>query len=69
MSALSNSAAITGKDEGYLIWGISNKKHKIIWTNIDYSKDIKGNPFQNYLAHRLKVYYLSKNLQFNDNFK
>ena len=30
ISALSNSAVIAGKDEGFLVWGISNKGHKII---------------------------------------
>ena len=53
ISALSNSAAIAGKDEGYLVWGIRNKGHKIVGTKVNYNKDVKDEPLQNYLAHKL----------------
>ena len=53
ISALSNSAAIAGKDEGFLVWGISNKGHKIVGTKVNYNKDVKDEPLQNYLAHKL----------------
>lgn len=34
ISALSNSTALLGKTNGYLIWGIDNKTHEIIGTKI-----------------------------------
>ena len=36
ISALSNSAIVLGKDYGYLVWGIDDKKHDIIGTNINH---------------------------------
>jgi ATP-dependent DNA helicase RecG len=53
VSALSNSAVICGKKEGYFVWGISDSEHKYIGTNINYNKSIKGEPLQNYLARNL----------------
>ena len=40
ISALSNSAAVLGKKQGYLAWGIDNDNHEVLGTNIDYNKDI-----------------------------
>lgn len=53
ISALSNAAALCGKEYGYLVWGISDKEHQITGTSIEYHCDFKGEPFQNYLARNL----------------
>ena len=53
ISALSNSAAILGKPNAYMIWGIENDTHKIIGTNINYNKEINNEPIQHYLARKL----------------
>lgn len=53
ISALSNAAALCGKEYGYLVWGISDKDHQIKGTSIKYHCDFKGEPFQNYLARNL----------------
>ena len=50
ISALSNAAAMTGQDAGYLVWGIENNTHQIIGTTFDYHKDVKNEPLQHYLA-------------------
>lgn len=36
ISALSNSAALLGKDKGYIIWGIDDKSHEIRGTNFNH---------------------------------
>lgn len=54
VSALSNSAAVLGKDYGYMIWGIDDKTHVFQGTNINPFGNYKGEPFQNYLARNLK---------------
>ena len=54
ISALSNSASILGKEYGYLVWGIDDKKHDVIGTNINPFCSYKNEPFQNYLARNLK---------------
>ena len=53
ISALSNSAAVLGKKQGYLVWGIDNDNHEVLGTNIDYNKDINNEPYQRYLARNL----------------
>ena len=53
ISALSNSAAILGKPNAYMIWGIENNSHKVVGTNINYNKDVNNEPIQHYLARKL----------------
>lgn len=50
ISAISNAAALRGKECGYLIWGVSDENHEIVGTNVDYQKDFKREPYQHYLA-------------------
>ena len=54
ISALSNSAAVFGKDNAYFVWGVNDKTHDIVGTSIDFNKDYKGEPVQNFLARNLK---------------
>ena len=53
ISALSNEAAVCGVEHGLLIWGINDQTHEIMGTNIDYKKEIKKEPFQNYLLRQI----------------
>ena len=53
ISALSNSAVVLGKKEAYMIWGINDKTHEIVGTNIDYNKDINNEPIKHYIARKL----------------
>lgn len=53
ISALSNSAAMLGRKYGYLIWGVNDKTHEILGTNIDYNKSINNEPIKHYLARKL----------------
>ena len=53
ISALSNSAAILGKPNAYMIWGIDNKNHNITGTIVNYNADKDGEPIQHYLARKI----------------
>lgn len=53
ISALSNSAAICGKEFAYFIWGISDSTHDVIGTNFEYNIDYAHEPYQNFLARNL----------------
>lgn len=53
ISALSNSAAMLGRKYAYLIWGVNDKTHEIMGTNIDYNKSINNEPIKHYLARKL----------------
>ena len=54
ISAISNGAALCGKEVGYLVWGINDKTKEIVGTNINFDKDIEGEPYKHYLARKLK---------------
>ena len=57
ISALSNSAALSGKPKGYLVWGINNENHNIEGTVFQYRKSKKGNEeLESWLAHMLIPY-------------
>ena len=43
LSALSNSAALSGKAKAYLIWGVNNETHEIIGTSFKPSQTKVGN--------------------------
>lgn len=43
ISALSNSAALCGKANAYLVWGINDATHEIVGTNFSPSTEKKGN--------------------------
>ncbi len=55
LSALANSAALQGKANGYLIWGVDDTTHEIIGTNFQPQKKKVGNDeLENWLLQRLK---------------
>ena len=53
ISALSNSAAMLGREEGYLIWGIHNDTHAYTNTKLNYHQDVKNEPLEHFLARNI----------------
>lgn len=54
ISALSNSAALVGKNSAYLIWGIDDQTHDIKGTHFDYrTKKIGNEELENWLLHSI----------------
>lgn len=53
ISAISNAAALRGKESGYFIWGVNNETHEIVGTTVNYQKYYNKEPFQHYLARLL----------------
>lgn len=53
VSALSNAAAICGKEHAYFIWGIQDQTHDVVGTDFDQYQDYKNEPYQNYLNRNL----------------
>ena len=53
ISAISNSAAYTGRKEGYFIWGINNATHEIEGTSFEPDCDVKSEPLKHYLARQI----------------
>ena len=54
ISAISNGAALSGREYGYIVWGVSDKTHEITGTTVNFDKDIEHEPYKHYLARNLK---------------
>lgn len=54
ISALSNEAALCGKEYGYLIWGIKDGTLDIVGTTTNLDRDIDHESYKHYLARNLK---------------
>lgn len=55
ISALSNSAALNGKTNAYLLWGVEDKTHKIVGTNFNpFSAKKGGEALENWLLRLLE---------------
>jgi ATP-dependent DNA helicase RecG len=55
LSAISNSAALAGKDYGYIVWGVRDSDHEIVGTAFRPSNEkIKGQEIENWLAVKLR---------------
>lgn len=55
ISALSNAAALNGKANGYLVWGVENETHAILGTEFSPSAARKGNePLETWLLRLLE---------------
>lgn len=53
ISALSNAAALTGRECGYLIWGVSDTTHEVVGTSFMWRRDVRGEPLEHWLARQL----------------
>lgn len=53
ISAISNSAALCGKECGYVIWGVSDKTREVVGTKVSLDLDMDGEPYKHYLARKL----------------
>lgn len=54
ISAVANGACLSGKEYGYIIWGVKDKPKVLIGTTINFDKDIDNEPYKHYLARNLK---------------
>ncbi len=53
ISSLSNTVAMLGKEEGYLIWGIHNSTYNLTDTKFNFHQDVKNEPLEHYLARNI----------------
>lgn len=53
VSAISNAAVFHYQAEGYFIWGVEDKTHRIVGTTFSQYCDYNSEPYQNYLARNL----------------
>ena len=53
ISSMSNAAVFSGQEFAYLIWGVNDDTHEILGTNFKFHVNVKGEPFQHFLARQL----------------
>ncbi len=54
ISALSNSAALIGKSQAFIIWGVDDKTHEILGTSFEpRSTKVKGEELEHWLIRNL----------------
>jgi len=53
ISAMSNVAALLGRDYSYFVWGIDDKSHKVVGTKFNYYIDVNNEPLIHYLSRQL----------------
>lgn len=54
ISALANGAALNGKPNGYIVWGIEDETHAVVGTTFSSATSKKGNePLENWLLRKL----------------
>src|SRR5438105_4959244 len=54
VSAMANSAALAGKDRGYIVWGVRDGDHSIVGTTFrPLTEKVKGQEIENWLAVQL----------------
>ena len=63
ISALANTAALTGERFGYLVWGVKDDSHEIVGTRFSWIVDVKREPLEHYLARQL---FPDNNFSFHD---
>lgn len=69
ISALSNSAALEGKTNGYLLWGVNDDTHELIGTSFNPETAKKGNEaLESWLLHSLspKIDFFFHTLEISD---
>ena len=54
ISAISNGAALCGREYGYVVWGVDDTSHEITGTTVNFDKDVDHEPYKHYLARNLK---------------
>lgn len=50
---MSNAAAMHGKENAYLVWGIHNDTRELTDTTFSYHRDVKGEPLEHYLVRQI----------------
>lgn len=53
ISAIANGAALSGKEYGYIVWGVNDGTKEVVGTTVNLNKDIDNEPYKHYLARNL----------------
>ena len=55
ISALANGAALNGKPNAYIVWGIEDETHAVVGATFSFAAEKKGNePLENWVLRKLR---------------
>lgn len=54
ISAIANGAALSGREYGYVVWGIRGSDKEVVGTSVNLDRDVDGEPYKHYLARNLR---------------
>ena len=54
ISAIANGATLSGREYGYVVWGVRDSSKEIVGTSVNFDRDIDGEPYKNYLSRNLR---------------
>lgn len=68
ISALSNGAALVGRHDAWMVWGVHDETHEIVGTTFDPRKKFRGQDIEHYIASQLnpKINFRFHELWVND---
>ena len=56
ISAMSNAAALLGREQAYFVWGIENNSHQVVGTKFNFQQEVRNEPLQHLLARMVRPY-------------
>lgn len=65
ISAIANGAALSGREYGYVVWGVRDSSKEIVGTSVNFDKDVNGEPYKHYLSRNLRPSITFKSVEFN----
>ena len=54
ISAIANGATLSGREYGYVVWGVRDSSKEIVGTSVNFDRDIDGEPYKHYLSRNLR---------------
>ena len=54
ISAISNAAAMSGRKQGYFVWGVRAADHEVVGTGFLWQRNVSGEPLEHWLARQIK---------------
>lgn len=53
ISAISNAAAMSGRQQGYFVWGVRDSDHEVVGTGFLWQRAVGGEPLEHWLARQI----------------
>lgn len=65
ISAIANGATLSGREYGYVVWGVRDSNKEIVGTSVNFDRDIDGEPYKHYLSRNLRPSIAFESVEFD----